>query len=310
MRTKHTVSGAGMVRAFRLACACGACGAAVFASPSARACIDDGTDPLRGPSVSEKPKNASLIERDFAGHIKRPDTDPALAALEKLKLSPEEKAATEKIVAERDTIIDQIVLDNLKLLVQLNNARQSGDKAGTRQYVAEAAEKLKPLTSRGRLVEELKGALAPANAAELARLVDEYRAASIDDRMKAESSGKGGEAGQRLKATAAEFLEGYGQEVRRSYERVIGSRAKDFDALIKSLSLTPEQEGKVRQLVTDLVQKTSGKATPAQRSKVFVEIYKVLNAEQRTALIEKIAEQRRLGREPGEKTRETPDAKK
>ena len=255
---------------------------------------DTGGDALRGPSVAERPKDSTLIERDFSGRIKRIEIDPALAALEKLKLTPEQRAAADKIVNERNTILDGIVLDNVRLIVELAGARQSGDAAGVRKYVGEAMDKLRPLTSRGQLIDELERVLPSAAFAELRRMVNEYRAASIDDRMNAaDGSPKQG----RAQAGAAEFLENFGQEIKRSYERVLGARSKDFDALLKTLSLTPEQDAKVRQIVIDLVQKTSGKPTARQTSKAFMDVYKLLDAEQRKVLIERVAEQRRLANE-------------
>jgi hypothetical protein len=262
----------------------------IAAGVSSTAWADDSpADALRGPSVNERPKDSTLVERDFSGRIKRVETDPVLAGLERIKLSSEERAAADKIVNERNTILDGIVQDNIQLLVQLNGARQAGDNAGIRKYVGEAMVLLRPLTARGLLIDELKSVLPKDKHEELARMVSEYRAASIGERMQGDM-GKPGQG--RAQASAAEFLENFGQELKRSYERVIGTRTQDFEALVKSLSLTPEQDSKVRRIVVDLAQKTSGKPTQRQTAKAFMDVYKLLDAEQRKVLIERAAEQR------------------
>lgn len=275
-------------------------GALAAGAPAARAMDDaDKPDALRGPSVKEEPKDASLVQRDFSGKIKRLDTDPTLAALEKISLTPEEKAAAEKIITERNTILDRLVLDNLQELVALNGARQAGDRAGARAKLADLLEKMKPLTSRGRLVDELKSVLPESKHAELVRLTGEYTQASIADRMEnPEAQGEMGAAlakrtrNPRAGAAAAEFLENFGQEIKRSYERVLGSRAKDFDKLINQLQLSPEQEAKVRRIATDLIQKANGKPSPRETTRAFFEIYRELDVDQRQILRDRIREQR------------------
>lgn len=285
--------------------------AMVFGSPSfAFEPSDSGAaDALRGPSVGEKLLSRSLVERDFSGKLKRLEVDPAIAAIEHIELTPDERAKVDRLINERNTLMDGLVLDHLKDIVALAGARQAGDRAGTRESLVRVYEEFRPFIERGTLSKELKSALPEAKYAELERMTREYGEAAMGEReseMNGENTqgaaagaggkrfaGRGGAGKEGAGAARAqEFLEGFGQEIKRSYERVLGSRAKDFDALLASLSLRPEQESKVRGLVTDLIQKSLGKPSPRETARVYMQVYRELDAEQRAALVRTIRERR------------------
>lgn len=79
-----------------------------------------------------------------------------------------------------------------------------------------------------------------------------------------------------------------GQEVRRSYERVVGQQAADFDALIKSLNLSEAQESKVRQIVGDSFQKYEGKIPANERAKLIALVWRELDGSQREILLKRL----------------------
>ena len=246
---------------------------------------------LRGPKVEEEAKARTLVSRDYQGKLVRLEVDPAQAALDLIELDPKDREAAHKIILERDALIDKLVFDNLKTIAELAQARQAGDAETTSRLIKDLWDKSAPWRERGRLADELARVLPDDKARQLKSLVDEYVRAAVEDRRA--QPGKDGKAPGALGAVLAEGLEGFGREIKRSYERVFLSQAKDFDALIAKLQLTPEQESKVRQLVGDLFQKTYGKPTKAQSSKVFLQVYALLDPEQRRMLAEQIGRDRR-----------------
>lgn len=254
------------------------------------------SDALRGPTLTKHPDRPehSIVERDFNGKLRKLEDNPALVALHRLSLTPEQRAAAEKVVGDRAAALDTIVRDNLRLLVELAQAMQSGDTQSAGRLQAQAMEKAGPFLKRGPLVNELRPVLPEDTFAELRRMVDEYNALAAEDRMGDPMSGP--RPGNKFGAMLAQGFEGFAAEARASYQRVVGQGGKDFENLIKILQLTPEQESAVRRIATDLFQKTYGKPTKRQQLRVFLDIYAELNPDQRRILAEHIGEERKVHR--------------
>jgi len=255
------------------------------------------TEPaLGGPKVNPARSTIkTLVQRDFDGKLKRID-DPVAAALDAVELSKEGRAAADEVVRKRGAVLDELVKDNLKEIVELAGARQAGEAARARELMRDLLRTAGPIMKKGTLVEQVSAALPTQAGEELNRLVEEYVQAAVEDRM--ENGGPegaaragGGKPGK-MQASIAERLTGFGAEIKRSYERVFTSRARDFEKLLKDLNLAPEVESKVQQVFTDLFQKTYGKPTPAQGSKAFMQAWVLLDGEQRTRLRELLDERR------------------
>lgn len=266
----------------------------------------DDAGALSGPKVTPaRETTRTLVQRDFDGKLKRIDGDPIAAALDLLDLDKDNRAAADAVLATRSEEIDVLVRDHLKEIAELANARQAGDQARARELMRGILQAAAPMLRKGPLVDQVAAALPTNNGAELKRLVEEYTKAGVEDRMDngttdgAPAARPGNRAGRPnpMQANMAERLQGFGQELRRSYERVFGNRAADFQKLVKDLDLTPEQEAKVQRIFTDLFQKTYGKPSPSQRTKAFFDAYKLMNDEQRARFREMVASTREGGGE-------------
>ncbi len=241
------------------------------------------SDPLRGPAVKDKPARSTLVERDFKGKLKRPEIPPEEAALELLGLDAEAKAKTDAVLAARAEVLDRVVVDNVDLVVRLHNARQSGDRLDQLTVMTEFMKKLQPVTARGRLADEIRGALSKEYAGRFDSILSEYRKASIDE-ASAEARTRNEFVNPRTLETR-ENLASLGLEIKRSYERQISSRTAEFDRIIVQLGLDAEQEAKIRQLVTEFTQENKGKATPEQKRSLFFRIMAQLDADQQKRLV-------------------------
>ncbi len=147
-------------------------------------------------------------------------------------------------------------------------------------------ERPRSLTARGPLATQLAAGLTAAQAADMNALIKEYTDARAAELVTASKSSP--QPLTTAQASTRVMLESLGQDFRRAYDRVVGQASRDFDALIRELTLTPEQESRVRQIVGDSFQKSYGNATAAERSRIFTEVIQVLTPEQRTQLAKRI----------------------
>lgn len=282
--------------------------------PSAREPVQKDAEPLSGdgapsslagPRVATPEARPTLIRRDAAGKVEPLEVQPAEAAAHLLKLDPAVRAEVDRILRERAAILDTIVADNLRIIVQAAGARESGDAAEAARLFRELSEKAGPLRARGPLQRELAAVLPEAEAAELRRLILEYTQARMADLAAspaagaaeamdqgaeaggAPKGGPGGRAGRGADPLRQEMTRLIGVEIKRSYERVVGQQAADFDTLLRELNVTPEQESTIRKVVSDSFIANYGKTTAAERARVFATVYAELDEAQRATLAER-----------------------
>ena len=252
------------------------------------------TEALRGPTVPTANNRPTLIERNFDGRVVPVSGDPVQVALRRMDLDASTREKCQRIFDQRNAILDGIVQNNLPAIVALANARKAGDRDETRRQFRALYAKADALTGRAPLIDEVAAVLPAAKVAELRAMVDDYRAALAEDRARNADTDNPDLA--RLPEARRELVADFGRQIRESYERVFGQRRERFQALLKELNLSPEQEAKVQQIATDAFQKNLGKETHALRASIFFEIYKELDSEQRAILVEKVWAERKAER--------------
>jgi len=116
-------------------------------------------------------------------------------------------------------------------------------------------------------------------------IVDEYWAA-LEANAESAPAGPMG----RRQGAAVQVM---GQEIKRSFERVVGQGRERLDAMLAELQLTPEQEAKIRTTIMDAYLQAQGKEqSRMQRLKLFRQIAEDLTPEQRSRLRELVQTQR------------------
>ncbi len=260
-------------------------------------------DALRGPTLRKQTEETdrSIVQRDFQGRLKKLEENPALAALAKVSLTPEERERVDRVIGERAAAIDTIVRDNLRLVVEFVTAKQAGESAEASALQSRVLEKAMPFIRRGPLVNELRAALPEEKYSALRGMVDEYHRALTADRAADPLMAGKQKDENKLGSMVAAGAEGFVAEARASFQRIVNGGGQEFEALIKMLALTPQQEGRVRQIATDLFSKTYGMPTKMQQIKVFLDIYAELDVEQRHRLADYIGEENRAKRGLGKK---------
>lgn len=259
-------------------------------APTTSPASPEGESPLSGPSVKVQQKAPTIVERDAEGRCRKLEIQPAEAAVRVMKLDPKTREKVDAVLIEQAAVLDTIVRDNFELIVNVAGAAQGGDKTQVTKYLGELWEVSQPLRKRGALVEQLAKVLSKDEATQLRKMVLEYNGARMKDEENAHK--QRGEKFDNAKFNINERLGILGQELKRSYERVIGQQSKDLDAVIASLNLSVEQDAKVRQILLDVVQRNGAKATNAQKVGAYLKIVAVLDEDQRKVLYEKLREMR------------------
>lgn len=259
------------------------------AATSVAAPVHAPDDLLAGPSFAaeaDSPQAArSLVARDFAGALKPLEVRPEQAALDLLDLSPEQRAAAQRVLDDRAVRLDSIVRKNLKLLAKGQTARASNDPAERRAVFSEFADTFGGLLDHHALSDSIAATLPTDEARRYRTIVDEYWAALEANAENAPAGPMG-----RRQGPAVQVM---GQEIKRSFERVVGQGRERLDAMLAELQLTPEQEGKIRATIMDASLKAQGREQGSlQKLKLFRQIAKDLTPEQRARLRELVQAER------------------
>ncbi|MFN9133040.1 MAG: hypothetical protein ACK5XO_10220 [Phycisphaerales bacterium] len=266
-------------------------------APATAPAPGEGEPSLGGPKVAPGADRPTIVERDVTGKVKVLEISPPEAALTRLKLDDATREKVDRILAERAKLLDVLVRDNLLLLVELDGARQAGDQDRVREGLRTLTEASEPLRRRGRLLTELQAALPKEQGEQLRTMIGEYMQARIADEQAAASAEGASFDGRRF--LTEETLRTVGNEVRRSYERVVGQAAADFDALLQELALSPEKEAEVRSAVMDLNSRYAGKVPSAEYARVYLKVYSQATPEQRQVLLRRAGMRNAAPADPG-----------
>lgn len=228
----------------------------------------------------------SLVEYDAAGKLKRPEVPAEQRAAEIMDLTPEERERVAKIVAEREQVLDEILLKNFNLLTRMHEATQAGNAAEARRISGMYLIKLERLTDRGRFEDEVRPQLRLDHQEEYTRLLVEYRRAILQEIIAA-ARAEGSDAEPQGLADR-EMRRGMAREIQRSYDRTIVDRVEGLAQHVAGLGLTPERESAVGAVLADFAREHADGGTSAQKRDLLMRVLKELEYEQRVALIKAI----------------------
>ncbi len=243
--------------------------------------------PLSGPAVKDPRVGVTLVDRDLSGRVRRLDITPIEAGTRLLRLDEPSRVAIEKALAERAKLLDRVVAEHLGLIIRLAAAREGGQRDNAQKYLRELTDVAPVLRDLSALQRDVHAALTTEQRNDLIRLTQDYWNAIIEEKQaESKRDGKEFKPAQTRELLRTEFTAIAGQELRRAYDRVVGQKVRDFDALLKTLDLTPEQEGKIRQIAGDSFQRTEGRARATESARAFAQIYRALEPEQREKLVD------------------------
>lgn len=247
--------------------------------------------PLAGPTAAEAPRQAGIVARDFDGKVVIPEIPPEEAAFDALHLdadsgTPEQKEAAAKvraILTKRHRILDDFVVDHLDLLVQLGNAKGTGNKLDQLGLFEQGFVALAPLREGGTLEAQIRKALPAADATTYDHYLADFWKAVEDDR--GTMTNDDGTTPGRFGAKVQTKLRSLGAEIKASYQRVSDSGELIYRRLTRGLKLTPAQQGALREVAAGFMKKLEMGAEKADNRTLFFAALRTLNEEQRPAFI-------------------------
>ena len=248
---------------------------------------------LAGPKVpAAAPERLTIVERTFDGALVPLEDEPEIVAAYRVVTDPARRERLDAFVGARARAFEEILLAHYEAITGLGpaiaTARDGGpeERTALMSRVREVNAALAPFRARGSFVDECGDELSSEEAAEVRRLVAEWRAADEAERAKQpERAAMGGaRGGNRLQ------LEEMGAMVRRTIQRRAAGRTAQFEAFAEQLDLSPEQAEKVRSLFMEIaVQEVQGKRESGaysrrEREELFGELARILDERQRLKL--------------------------
>lgn len=240
-------------------------------------------DDLSGPKV-EKPKATyTLVKTGFNGKLERITQPIEEATLAILPLSPEEREKVDRILVARAATVDKGIKGSVPIILRIQGVREEGITTDRQAAIRELNEKLPILRDRDGFRAELRLVLTAENAARFDAVMSEYvRAATLQASADAKAEGR---KGNPFLMSLGESLRLVGLEVQQSFDRIVKDGTDKTDRLIEVIQPTAEQEGAIRNLITDFGQKTQLNPSPAQRSAFVKDLMKLLTVKQREVLV-------------------------
>lgn len=256
------------------------------------------TDPLAGPTVAATLPTDSLVRLDYQGRLIRLDQPAPIAALNMLALDDASAIAVNAVIAARAKLLDRPDVRKVPILLDLQAARDNNQPDKIDAALARFERYNRPFAARGSLRDDLAAALPPPHREHFLALVAAYQTALVDD-----ESGPSGD-----RAAAALLIERNARldEHQASYDRTLGQRRTDFDALLNTLNLSPEQDASFRGAILRIAESALSQGKPTGRvvlSSVF-DIWSTLSWSQRSRLFAEL--RRRGGRTESRPLREHP----
>jgi len=245
--------------------------------------------PFAGPAQRIPPKT-SLVSPKLDGTVERIDGLPEQAALRLLELSDAEQSAAAEILASRGAAIDRFVLGNIPLLTELGTAFATtgpAAKLDQTRLLMRTAALLHPEVIKVPLATQLQSVLTKANHAAMVKLTHEYWDAVMAERRSTLPEGTKFDRGGLMFDESAKAL---GKEIELSFHRVVKSGSLHYAYIMKEISVSPEQEGKLRTFIADYVKETGGEGNDEQNKRLFWRVSSVLDSQQQTALLRNIAD--------------------
>jgi hypothetical protein len=278
---------------------------ATAAAPDSARAQAAATPSLGGPSQDKPGGKAAkgaelaadcLVELDVSGKVRRIDRGVERAALEALRLGEKERGPAESVFAARAVKLDKFVTSDIELLTKLGNSLAGNDKADQAQVLLELAGKLQGVMLEQPLELQVEKALPAGVRATYKRIVGGYWDAIAAERM-AETNEKGEKQG-RMAVLGDERLKALGKEIEQAFMRSMGSGMLVYSYVMKGVTVTPEQEGKLRVMFTEHAAATKAGESDEENKKLFWKVTSVLDSEQQSLVLKNINQISGKGRKP------------
>lgn len=237
------------------------------------------------PATAPQPANPArtIVRRDAQGQLIRLDITPEEAALALLEIDPATRQKIDTILAERAKTWDKIVAENPAILARMVGARSTSKQ----EFVAALGDflaLLKPLSSRGKLRDELAAALPPEPRSRFEYLLNEYRDAAIAQGAKEDGAGTV-DGPRRRGYEIRETLLIVGQEFKRSCDRQLVAHEDAFKTALTRVGLSAAQESGIKAIFAELAAQPKDQSAPDRHRAAVLAAFNQLRPPQRAVVL-------------------------
>ena len=238
-------------------------------------------------------QGASLVKQDpTSGLILRLEAAPEEAALDLVGLTPEERAAADKVLAERHAVVDRALSSNIGTLLKSQGLRKDDNNQERMQALVELRKQVGPTLEaynkeHGTLAAQLQKVLPAPKMEQINRLASDYRRATfMESSATFRTSTEKDEQKRQAQVRGKETMMTWGFEVVRSVDRQQAAKSGQVIELINGLGLSAEQEVKVHGLAAEYL--SLGEPTTAQRREFFRTLFVELDDRQKLELLSRL----------------------
>lgn len=243
-------------------------------------------DPLAGPQGANVAKRATLVEVDYAGRLRPPEGTIEEAALRVLEVDDATRARLDAVLQERARLMDELVSRNLRTLIRLGSASESGRKIEALTHAIALWEKGQAIREKGSLRSRLAAELDSTQRRRFNGLIEEYLQAARRDGIE-----PGGKPKAWIEVVLQERFRGLLGEIERSFARQSTNGEEETDAFFDGLGLSPEQTQHVRQTFENFVLERGFSPTQGEQALVAAQVLAYLDEDARQRVIERFADQ-------------------
>ncbi len=243
-------------------------------------------DPLAGPRGANGAKRATLVEIDYAGRLKPREGTIEEAALRVLEVDDATRSRLDAVLQERARLMDELVSRNLRTLIRLGSASESGRKIEALTHAISLWEKGQPIREKGSLRSRLAAQLDEAQRRRFNGLIEEYLHAARRDGVE-----PGGKPKAWIEVALQERFRGLSSEVERSFARQTTNGEEEAEAFFDGLGLSPEQTQHIRQTFENFVLERGFNPTQGEQALVAAQVLAYLDEDARQRVIERFADQ-------------------
>lgn len=238
--------------------------------------------PLTGPAVKEAARPGTIVERDFNGAVRRPESTPEEAAIHLLNLSEDVAAKVRAVLEKRSSTIDAFVAGNLNLLTKFGVAAGTGNKMDLAGLGLEAFNKTAAMREGGSLWEQVKAVLPTDAAQRFDSLMREYWEAIVVEGKRTKNE-EGKERG-RFEITTAERVAILGREIEQSLNSQLYSGSLYVNAVKAKVELSESQKRRIEELTLDFAKRTNFKPSEKEQGQLVIAILATLDEKQRAVV--------------------------
>ena len=265
---------------------------------------------LAGPRVAAPDRRVSLVKIGPDGMLAALEDREEIVALDLLRLSVEEREPIERLIRLRVAEVMSGGLGKIPILLELQEAIASGEDAKV-DAVLERFGATRPTWANPTALDVvIEGALPERTRAAYRAIVDEYRAAWLEQQRGVEAAitrGRGlpgpdaepdsmttrADADAESDAALLAKLEREKKlaDIRRPTDAALAQARERFERIGRRLELTPEQEGRIQTLIQEYATGTNFKPKPRDGLKLLGDLFGVLTWKQRAELVRYLREE-------------------